>query len=106
VTTPPIPDYDSAQAVQGGAGATVLKRFFGTDRIGFSTCSLTLPAGGTCTDPSPITRSYASFSAAAAKNGISRILVGFHFRKPVDEGIEHGNRIGDLAVDRVLRPVR
>jgi hypothetical protein len=106
VTTPPIPDYDSAHAVEGGAGATVLKRFFGTDRIGFSTCSLTLPAGGTCSDPSPITRSYASFSAAAAENGISRILVGFHFRKAVDEGIEHGNRIGDLAVDRFLRPVR
>ena len=106
VTTPPIPDYDSAHAVQGGAGATVLKRFFGTDRIAFSTCSLTLPTGGTCTDPSPITRSYASFSAAAAENGISRILVGFHFRKAVDEGIEHGNTIGDLAVDRFLRPVR
>ena len=106
VTTPPIPDYDSAHAVQGGAGSTVLKRFFGTDHIGFTTCSLTLPAGGTCTDPSPITRSYASFSAAAAENGISRILVGFHFRKAVDEGIDHGNRIGDLAVDRFLRPVR
>ena len=65
VTTPPIPDYDSAHAVQGGAGSTVLKRFFGTDHIGFTTCSLTLPAGGTCADPSPVTRSYASFSAAA-----------------------------------------
>jgi len=106
VTTPPIPDYDSAHAVQGGAGSTVLKRFFGTDRIGFTTCSLTLPAGSTCTDPSPVTRSYASFSAAAQENGISRILVGFHFRKAVEEGIEHGDRIGDLAVDRFLRPVR
>ena len=106
VTTPPIPDYDSAHAVQGGAGSTVLKRFFGTDHIGFTACSLTLPPGGTCADPSPITRSYASFSAAAKENGISRILVGFHFRKAVDEGIEHGNRIGDLAVDRFLRPVR
>jgi PAP2 superfamily len=106
VTTPPIPDYDSAHAVQGGAGSTVLKRFFGTDHIGFTTCSLTLPAGSTCTDPSPVTRSYATFSAAAQENGISRILVGFHFRKGVDEGIEHGDRIGDLAVDRFLRPVR
>ena len=44
VTTPPIPDYDSAHAVQGGAGSTVLKRFFGTDHIGFTACSLTLPA--------------------------------------------------------------
>jgi hypothetical protein len=106
VTTPPIPDYDSAHAVQGGAGSTVLKRFFGTDHIGFTTCSLTLPAGSTCTDPSPVTRSYATFSAAAQENGISRVLVGFHFRKAVDEGIEHGDRIGDLAVDRFLRPVR
>ena len=32
-TTPPIPDHDSAHAVQGGAAATVLRRFFGTDRI-------------------------------------------------------------------------
>jgi hypothetical protein len=106
VTTPPIPDYDSAHAVQGGAGSTVLKRFFGADHIGFTTCSLTLPAGSTCTDPSPVTRSYASFSAAAQENGISRMLVGFHFRKGVEEGIEHGDRIGDLTVDRVLRPVR
>jgi hypothetical protein len=106
VTTPPIPDYDSAHAVQGGAGSTVLERFFGTDHIGFTTCSLTLPAGSTCTDPSPVTRSYASFSAAAQENGVSRILVGFHFRKAVDEGIEQGDRIGDLAVDRFLRPVR
>jgi hypothetical protein len=106
VTTPPIPDYDSAHAVQGGAGSTVLKRFFGTDRIGFTTCSLTLPAGSTCTDASPVTRSYATFSAAAEENGISRILVGFHFRKAVEEGIEHGNSIGDLAVDRFLRPGR
>ena len=93
-------------AVQGGAASTVLKRFFGTDRIGFTTCSLTLPAGKTCTDPSPVTRSYASFSEAAKENGISRILVGFHFRKAVEEGIEHGGSIGDLAVDRFLRPVR
>jgi hypothetical protein len=106
VTTPPIPDYDSAHAVQGGAASTVLKRFFGTDRIGFTTCSLTLPAGETCTDPWPVTRSYASFSEAATENGISRILVGFHFRKAVEEGIEHGGSIGDLAVDRFLRPVR
>ena len=70
--------------------AAVLKRFFGTDHIAFTTCSLTLPAGQTCTDASPVLRSYASFSQAAEENGVSRILVGFHFRKAVDEGIEHG----------------
>jgi hypothetical protein len=52
----------------------------------------------------PVLRRYTSFSQAAAENGLSRILVGFHFRKAVEEGIEHGGKIGDLAVDRFLRP--
>jgi hypothetical protein len=57
----------------------VLKRFFGTDHIGFD---------------------------AAQENGLSRILVGFHFRKAVEEGIDHGSKIGEWAVDRYLRPER
>jgi hypothetical protein len=104
VTTPPVPDYDSAHSVEGGAAANVLKRFFGTDRISFRTCSLTLPPGSTCTDPTPVLRRYTSFSQAAAENGLSRILNGFHFRKAVNEGIEHGGKIADRAVDRFLRP--
>lgn len=105
VPTPPIPDFDSAHAVEGGAAAQVLKRFFGTDHIGFTTCSLTLPAGSTCDDASPVVRSYTSFSQAREENGVSRILVGFHFRKAVDEGIDHGRQIGNRAVDYFLRPV-
>jgi PAP2 superfamily len=100
--TPPIPDYDSAHSVAGGAAAQVLKRFFGTDTVSFSTCSTTLPAGSNCNDPSPVFRSYATFSQAAEENGLSRILVGIHFRKAVTEGIEHGRKIGDQAVNEVL----
>ena len=106
VPTPPIPDHDSAHSVEGGAAAEVLRRFFGTDHIGFRTCSLTVPSGGTCSDPSPVTRRYRSFSEAADENGLSRILVGFHFRNAVEDGIEHGRKIGGRAVDRFLRPVR
>jgi hypothetical protein len=104
VGTPPIPDYDSAHSVEGGAASKVLKRFFGTDHISFTTCSLTLPPGGTCTDATPILRHFTGFSQAAEENGFSRILVGFHFRKAVDEGIEHGRKIANRAVDRFLRP--
>jgi hypothetical protein len=104
VPTPPIPDYDSAHSVEGGAAAGVLKRFFGTDDIGFATCSLTLPAGSTCTDPSPVLRSYTSFSQAEEENGLSRILVGFHFRDAVETGIKHGEKIGKRAVNLYLRP--
>jgi hypothetical protein len=104
VPTPPIPDYDSGHSVEGGAAAQVLTRFFGTDRISFETCSLTLLPGSACGDGSPVLRSYTSFSQAREENGVSRILVGFHFRKAVDEGIKHGRKIGNRAVDRFLRP--
>ena len=102
--TPPIPEHDSGHSVEGGAAAQVLERFFHTDRIPFSTCSLTLPSGLTCADASPVQRSFASFSDAADENGTSRILVGFHFRHAVEQGIRHGRRIGDRVVDRVLQP--
>ena len=88
--TPAIPDYDSGHSVQGGAISEIMRLFFGTDNIAFTTCSTSMPAGSTCNDPSPVTRSYTSFSQAAAENGLSRILVGIHFRKAVTEGIDHG----------------
>ncbi|NOT55351.1 MAG: vanadium-dependent haloperoxidase [Deltaproteobacteria bacterium] len=103
--TPPDQDYASGHAIAGGAGAEVLKQFFGTDRISFQDCSVTLPAGGTCSDPSPVLRSYTSFSQAAAENAYSRILIGFHFRKSVEEGTEYGRKIGKRAAKLYLRPV-
>jgi len=106
VPTPPIPDHDSAHSVEGGAAAAVLTRFFGTDHIGFATCSLTVRPGNTCTDASPTLRRYRGFSQAANENALSRILVGFHFRNAVEAGIEHGRKIGNRAARRYLRPVR
>jgi hypothetical protein len=105
VPAPPIPDHDSAHSVQGGAAAEVMKDFFRTDDIAFTTCSLTLPAGRKCTDASPVLRHYSNFSQAADENGVSRILVGFHFRNAVEEGIRHGRRIGERAVNLFLRQV-
>jgi PAP2 superfamily len=103
--TYPIPDYDSGHAVQGGAAAQALRDFFGTDDISFSACSLSLPAGSCCTDPSPVFRSYDTFSEAADENGLSRILVGIHFRDAVEQGIRHGRRVAKRAVDLFLNPV-
>jgi hypothetical protein len=102
--TPAIPDYDSGHSVQGGAISEMMRLFFGTDNIAFTTCSTSLPAGSTCNDPSPVTRSYTSFSQAAAENGLSRILVGIHFRKAVTEGIEHGGKIAHHTFTQYLRP--
>ena len=106
VETPPIPDHDSGHAVEGGAAAAVLRRFFHTNRAHFSTCSTTLPDGSNCGDADAVVRHYRSFSQAAEENGESRILVGFHFRHAVDDGITHGRKIGDRAVARFMQPQR
>jgi hypothetical protein len=103
--TPPDQDYVSGHAIEGGAGAEVLKQFFGTDEISFEDCGVTLPAGSTCSDATPIFRSYTSFSQAAAENAYSRILIGFHFRKSVEEGTGYGRKIGQRAANLYLRPV-
>jgi len=103
--TPPVADYDSAHSVEGGAAAAVLRLVLGRDRVRFSTCSTTLPERK-CDDPSPVYRHYRSFSQAAEENRLSRIYVGFHFRKATREGNEHGRKIGERAVDRFMRPTR
>ena len=100
--TPPIPDYDSAHSVEGAAAAEVMREFFGTDRMAFTTCSLTMDAGQRCTDANPTLRSFARFSDAARENGESRILVGFHFRRAVEAGLDHGRAIAEQTVDRFL----
>jgi len=105
VPTPPITDHDSGHSTEGGAAAEVLRLFFHDDAIAFSTCSFTLLAGSRCGEPGAIFRSFASFSAAEAENGVSRILVGFHFRHAVEEGIRHGGKIGKRTIKLFLRPV-
>jgi hypothetical protein len=103
--TPANQDYASGHSIEGGAAAEVLKQFFGTDRISFEDCGVTLPEGSTCSDPSPVLRSYTRFSQAAAENAHSRILIGFHFRKSVEEGTDYGGQIGKRAANLYLRPV-
>ena len=92
-------------SVQSLSAAQVLKEFFGTDHVRFEACSYTLPPGQTCTDASPVLRRYTTFTQASDENGLSRILVGFHFRKAVNAGIIHGTKIGAWTADRFMRPV-
>jgi len=104
--TPPGPEYDSGHALEGGAAAEVMRRFFGSDRIAFTTCSTTLAAGSTCFDPNSVKRSFTSFSQAAAENALSRILVGYHFRNAINQGLQHGTSIGHHTFVHFLRPLR
>ena len=104
--TPPVPDHASGHSVQGGAGAEVMKLFFGTDNIAFKTCSLTMPAGQNCDEPSQKLRSFSSFTQAAEENALSRILVGIHFRKACREGVQHGRKIAQHTFMLHLLPLR
>jgi hypothetical protein len=95
--TPPVPDYNSAHSAAGGAARAVLSRFFGTDDVAFAQTSTSLPG---------VTRQYASFTQAADENGLSRILVGFHFRHAVDEGRVQGEQVGRWVYEHALAPAR
>jgi hypothetical protein len=82
-----------------------MQRFFGSDHIAFTTCSTTLPAGN-CSDPNPETHSFTSFSQAADENALSRILVGYHFRNAMNQGLRHGTRIGHHTFVHFLRRLK
>ena len=92
---PPIPDYPSNHTVVGAAAAEVLAHFFG-DRVPFSTTSTSLPG---------VTRSFRSFTDAAAENGLSRAYAGIHFLRAIADGYWQGRGIG-RKVERLLPPVR
>ncbi len=92
--------------MEGGAGAEVLKQFFGTDQISFQDCGLALPAGSTCGDATPVLRSYTNFTQAATENAYSRVLVGYHFRNSTNEGTAYGRKIGERAATLRLLPVQ
>src|SRR5262249_784779 len=98
LNTPAIPDYTSTHSVAGGAASKVMCRFFRTDNIPF-----------TLTSGPPFlglfTRSFSTFSQAAVENGESRIYAGIHFRSAVEDGIKHGNQIGNFVFTHTLRPV-
>ena len=105
VTTPPVPDHDSAHAVEGGAATAVFRSFFGTDRMSFDHCSNTLPTGS-CGAADEVRRRYRSFSQAAHENAVSRVYIGFHFRHASEVGLAHGSRIGHWVVQSTLTTVR
>jgi hypothetical protein len=73
---------------------------------GAGACSITLHHDQRCGGSSKVLRHFSRFSQAAAENGESRILVGYHFRKAVKDGIVHGTTIGDRPVSLFLRRSR
>ena len=91
--TPPFPTYVSGHSTFSGAAATVLADFFGTDHVHFATSDDTLPG---------VTRSFDSFSAAAAEAGQSRIYGGIHYQFDNQDGLALGRKVGSYVFSHVL----
>jgi hypothetical protein len=95
LTTPPFPSYTSGHSTFSGAAAAALAHFFGTDEVRFTSESDGLPGHG---------RSFASFSAAAAEAGRSRIYGGIHYEFDNREGLALGRAVADRVCRDWLRP--
>ena len=92
--TPPITDHPSAHATAGGAAAELMKQFFDKDDFNFSFESITLPGNP---------RNFSSLSEAARENSLSRLYVGYHFRKACMDGEALGKSIGDWIATHSLQ---
>ncbi len=86
-TTPPFPEYASAHSTVCGSSFEVLKRTFG-DHVSFTMETTTAP-------PEMPTRSFRSFSAAAAECADSRVRLGWHFRYATNRGLALGRAVAE-----------
>ncbi len=91
--TPPFPSYVSGHATFGTALFTVLKDFYGTDKIHFTLTSDVLPG---------VTRSYDSLSQASLENSLSRIYLGVHFWFDQTAGMKMGAEIANNVFANML----
>jgi hypothetical protein len=86
------PEHWSGHSSFSAAGATVLAGFFCADDVPF-----TLTSAGA-------TRTFPSFSAAAAEAGRSRVLGGLHFEFSNQAGLEAGRLVAGEVLDTALLP--
>jgi hypothetical protein len=97
ISTPPFPTYTSGHSTFSGAAAEILKQFYGTDSINFTTS-----AEGA---PGVADRSFTSFSQASAEAAISRLYGGIHYRFDNEDGLENGIALGQFVFANALQPI-
>ncbi len=90
--TPPVGEYPSAHAMTGSAAGVVLIQEFG-DEVSFTTNSGYISG----------TRSFNNIYEAILENSLSRIYIGYHFRKAVEVGEEKGYEIGVYVYENALK---
>jgi hypothetical protein len=107
--TPPFPAYPSGHAGFGGAIFETLRRFYGTDNIGFTFVSdefngVTKDHDGNIRPYMP--RSFSTLSQAEEENGQSRIYLGIHWHFDKTAGIAQGRRVADYVFNHAFRPIQ
>ena len=99
--TPAFPGYISGHSTFSAAGAAVLRGVTGSDYFGFTTV---LPADFGRVEAHipavPTALSYATFTAAAAEAGASRLLAGIHFSDDNTIGQKLGTLVGQQALGK------
>jgi len=105
--TPPFPAYPSGHATFGGAIFQTLRRFYGTDQVGFTFVSdefngVTRDNAGNVRPYIP--RSFSNLSQAEDENGQSRIYLGIHWSFDKTEGIAQGRSVANYVFDHAFRP--
>lgn len=103
IPTPPFPAYVSGHSTFSGAGAQLLRNWFGTEKI-----SLTLRALDLVNYPKQLgnaTRHYTDFDTLERENGMSRIYGGVHWQADNIEGIRMGRGIGDYVHNNFLNRI-
>lgn len=88
------PEHWSGHSSFSGAASTVLRGFFCRDAIPFRLATDSAPGG--------LAREYASFSAAEAEAGRSRVLGGIHFEFSNQAGLTAGRGVGAEVLGRSL----
>ena len=95
MVTPPWPEYPSAHAAVGAAGAEIVSRVLGTARVHFTMRSTTALPGYP-------ERTYEDLDQAANDCADSRIFNGFHFRFATEEGKRQGRAVARHTLDHFL----
>lgn len=100
--TPPFPEFTSGHSAFSMAGAEVLKRFTGSDRLGDYSYEQTVPlrVEPSLSEAIGIVLRWETFTAAAQEAGESRLYGGIHFYEGNVAGLALGRKAGAQAYDK------
>jgi hypothetical protein len=97
VDTPLHPEYPCAHCINTGSARAVLESEFGTGPNPLTMTSPTAPGA---------VHKWASIGDYAEEVAMARIYGGLHYRNSTVVGKDMGKKIGELAVQNYLKPVR